>query len=68
MKKRIYNLLRYIAIFGNILYLLWFIYNAIDDGLINGLYCIARLNVQCVAESGFLVLVILNIFLLTRKN
>jgi hypothetical protein len=54
----IYNLLRYVAIFGNLIYILWILYNGINEGFKNiG-------SVQSVALIGLIFLLILNIFLL----
>jgi hypothetical protein len=54
--------LKYIAIIGNMLYILWIIYNGIDEGFRG----IGR--VQAVALIGLLCLLILNIILLRDKK
>ena len=68
MKKEMFTFFKYLAIAGNILYLMWFVYNAIDDGIAKGVQCMLALNVQCVAQFGFLILVIINIILLINMN
>ncbi len=56
-----YKLLRYGAFAGNALYILWILWNAVDErGQGIGV-------VQAVALTGLLVLLALNIFLLSRK-
>jgi hypothetical protein len=53
--------LRYIALFGNAIYILWIVYNGIDDGFRNiG-------SVQAVSLIGLLCLLVLNIFLLRKR-
>ena len=50
-----YNMLQYIAILGNVIYILWVLYNGIDEGFRNiG-------SVQSIALLGLIVLLILNI-------
>ena len=58
--KNLLNYLKYIAIFGNIIYILWIIYNGIDEGFKAG-------SVQIVSFIGIILLLILNIFLLLSK-
>jgi hypothetical protein len=53
--------LRLIALTGNVVYILWFFYNAIDErGQGIG-------AVQAVAISGLTILLLLNFFLLYKK-
>lgn len=54
--------LQYIALFGNAIYILWISYNAIDEGF-RGVG-----NVQAVSLGGLVCLLILNIFLLRKRN
>jgi hypothetical protein len=59
--SKIYRMLRFIAIVGNVLYFLWILYNGISEGFANiG-------TVQGVSYIGLMVLLILNIFLFFRK-
>ena len=54
------DLLKYAAMAGNVLYVLWILYNGIDEGFSAPL-------VQKVAYLGMIVLLILNTVLLSRK-
>jgi hypothetical protein len=56
------NTIRYLALFGDIVYILWILYNGIDEGFRS----IA--SVQSVALLGLIILLILNIFLLTSRR
>ncbi len=57
MMKKL-DFIRYIAITGNIAYILWILYNGIDEGFKDiGI-------VQIVSLVGLLILLALNIFLL----
>ena len=60
-KSGIYKFFRFIAILGNVAYILWITYNGIDDGF-------SARPVEIVAVTGLLFLLILNIFLLFRKQ
>ena len=55
------KLLRYIAIFGNIMFILWITYNGIDEGFKGTVY-------QKLSYIGLVSLLILNIGLLYRKE
>ena len=55
------NLLRRLAIIGNVVYILWVTYNGIDEGFSGGI-------VQTVSYIGFMVLLTLNIVLLRREK
>jgi len=55
------QILTRLAVIGNVLYILWMVYNGIDEGF-HGLG-----TVQAVAISGLIVLLTLNIFLLFKK-
>jgi len=58
----IINLLRYAAVIGNALFVLWIIYNGIDEGF-------QGTNVQMMSYLGLIFLLILNSFLLlSSKN
>lgn len=56
------NTLRQLAIFGNGMFILWIVYNGIDERS-QGIGA-----VQAVALSSLIVLLILNICLLYRRN
>jgi hypothetical protein len=60
---RIYNLLRYIAIIGNLLYFFWILYNGIDEGFKGTIVMVA-------SYTGLMLLLILNIiiFYLSKKK
>ena len=54
--------LRYIALIGNVIYVLWIVYNGIDDGFRDiG-------SVQTVSLLGLLFLLVLNFTLLWRSK
>lgn len=61
MARNIFKLLRYTAIFGDVLFILWVSFNAIDEGFTGTLY-------QKVSYIGLVFLLILNIGLLYRKK
>lgn len=61
-KNETYQVLKIIAICGDVIYILWMIYNGIDEGS-HGIG-----SVQAVAISGLIILLILNIILLKRKT
>jgi hypothetical protein len=52
----------HLAILGDILFILWIVYNAIDEGFQN------PGSVQAIALSGLIVLLILNIVLLWKRK
>jgi hypothetical protein len=56
-KKMIFNLLRFAAIFGNVLFILWITYNGIDEGF-------KGTPMQVVSYIGLVSLLSLNIVLL----
>ena len=60
-KNSFYKPLRYIALLGNGIYILWLLYNGIDEGF-KGVN-----SVQGVAVTGMVILLILNIILLNQK-
>jgi hypothetical protein len=53
---------KYLAIFGNILFILWILYNGINEGF-KGVT-----PVQFASYIGLTTLLVLNIFLLSRKK
>ena len=53
--------LMHLAVAGNIIYILWILYNGMDEGFRGSL-------VQIVAPLGLVVLLVLNIALLTKKG
>ena len=60
-KSYIYKLLGYIAIIGNVLFILWISFNGMDEGFKASL-------IQKISYLGILVLLILNSILIGRKN
>jgi hypothetical protein len=60
--SKIYNLLWYVAIIGDVVYVLWILYNGIDEGFKDiG-------SVESIALIGLIFLLILNIALLYRPR
>ena len=57
--SKMYNLLRYIAIGGNIIYILWILRNGIGEGFSGTI-------VQIVSYIGLIFLLILNIVIIYR--
>jgi hypothetical protein len=57
----VFNMLKYIAIFGNVIYILWILRNGIDEGFSGTI-------VQVASYSGLIVLLILNSILIYRKK
>jgi hypothetical protein len=53
--------LKYLAIIGNVAFILWITYNGIDEGL-------KGTPAQVASYIGLTAVLILDIFLLTRKN
>lgn len=60
-KKIFFNLFRVIAVLGNTIFILWIIYNGIDEGFFGAL-------VQMVSYLALTFLLMLNIVLLLLKN
>jgi hypothetical protein len=56
------KLLTYVALGGNALFILWVVYNAIDDGFQD------IRSVQAIALLGLIALLALNIALLWRRE
>lgn len=56
-----YRLFRYLAIFGNILFILWITYNGIDEGFKGTIY-------QILSYIGLVFLLGFNTILLYRKK
>lgn len=54
--------LKYLALIGNAVYILWILYNGIDEGSRN----VGR--VEAVSLTGLLVLLTLNLVLLWKSN
>jgi len=57
-----HEILRLLALVGNVIYILWILYNGIDEGFKN----IA--SVQAISLLGLLFLLAINIFLLFRQR
>jgi hypothetical protein len=55
------TLFKYLAIAGNVLFILWVTYNGIDDGFSGAL-------VQKMSYAGLLLLLVLNTVLILRKG
>jgi hypothetical protein len=60
-KNLIIDLLRFAAIFGNVIFILWITYNAIDEGFRGTIY-------QIISGIGIILLLILNTILLSIKR
>ena len=60
-KNDIYNFFKTIAIIGNILFILWMLYNGMDEGFKAG-------PVELVSIVGLIGLLILNTILIARKK
>ena len=59
--SKVFKIIHYIAITGNVFYFLWILYNGINEGFANiG-------TVQGVSLIGLMVLLIFNILLFFRK-
>jgi hypothetical protein len=56
-----YKLFRYLAIFGNLIFILWITYNGIDEGFKGTIY-------QKISYISLTTLLILNIILLYRRK
>jgi hypothetical protein len=54
--------LTYLAMAGNVIYILWIVYNAIDEGF-QSIH-----SIQTVALIGLVVILTLNYILLSRKG
>jgi len=52
---------KYLAILGNVLFILWITYNGIDEGFKGTIY-------QKISYITLVILFILNIFLISRKK
>jgi hypothetical protein len=59
--SRVRSFLRYAAIAGNIVYVLWILHNGIDEGFAGSL-------VQVVSMIGLMLLLVLNAVLLWRRE
>jgi len=60
-KNFMIDLLRFAAIFGNVIFILWIAYNAIDEGFRGTIY-------QIISGIGIILLLILNTILLSIKR
>lgn len=56
-----FNFIRYVAIFGNVMFILWITYNGIDEGFKGTIY-------QKISYLGLTILLTLNIVLLCSKS
>jgi hypothetical protein len=61
MNRNFYKLLKYAAILGDILFILWITFNGIDEGFKGTIY-------QKLSYIGLVLLLVLNIGLLNHKN
>jgi hypothetical protein len=57
----LYNLFKYVAVAGNVLFILWVTYNGIDEGF-------SRTLVEKVSYAGLMLLLVLNTVLILRLN
>ncbi|HEY9151607.1 MAG TPA: hypothetical protein VIN60_01885 [Anaerolineales bacterium] len=57
----IYDLFKYVAIAGNVLFILWVTYNGIDEGF-------SGTRVQIASYVGLMLLLSLNTVLILRKE
>ena len=60
VNQEIYKLLKYLAIIGNVLFILWMTYNGIDERFQGS-------PMQIYSYIGLTILLLLNIFLIHRK-
>lgn len=59
--KKWYNIFRYIAVFGNIIFIIWILYNGFDESFKGSI-------VQIISYLGLIVLLVLNIVLICRNK
>jgi hypothetical protein len=57
----LYDLFKYLAVAGNLLFILWITYNGIDEGFRGTIY-------QILSYIGLVVLLVLNTALILRKD
>jgi hypothetical protein len=60
-KKSLLNFFSWLAIFGNVIFIIWIIYNGIDEGF-------SGTPVQIASYLGLTLLLLLNIFIIWRKH
>jgi hypothetical protein len=61
-KDNFYKFLRRAAVFGNALYILWILYNAVDEGFKS------IRTLQAAVLSGLILLLLLNIIIISSKS
>ena len=59
--SNIYNLFRYIAITGNVIFVLWILYNGINEGF-------QGTPLEIVSYIGLMILLFLNAFLIYSRQ
>jgi len=59
--SKVYKILKYLAIFGNIIYILWILYNGINEGFSGKI-------VEIVSCAGLVLLLIINIALIYHQK
>jgi len=57
----LYSLFKYLAIAGNVLFMLWVTYNGIDEGFSGTIY-------QKLSYAGLMLLLVLDTVLILRKG
>ena len=62
LKNALENLLRPVAILGDVLFMLWVLYNGMDEG------ASGATPVQKVSYITFILLLLLNAYLLSRRG
>ena len=63
MNQQNHKILSLIAVLGDIVYILWILYNAVDEGFKN------IRSIEAVALGGLIILLLINIKLINeRKN
>lgn len=59
--SRIYNLIQFIAIAGNVIFFFWILYNGINEGF-------QGTRIEIVSYIGLMILLLVNVFLLYGKK
>jgi hypothetical protein len=60
-KKSLLNLFSWLAIFGNVIFIFWIIYNGLDEGF-------SAAPVQIASYLGLTLLLLLNTIIIWRKH
>lgn len=59
--SEVYNLLRYLAVVGNLIFVLWILYNGVNEGF-------QGTPLEIVSYIGLIVLLLLNSFLMCNRK